>query len=428
MTTRIPINKDNYNFEDRQKKIWEDMERDMERRRRDPLSAWSHPGREWEDEIDKMRREFFNLRPENSEFGLEGSGTTSRLPARISGRINESDDGKAIIEKDEKGQPVFKVRFNMQEYKPEEVNVKMDSTKIMVSARHEEKGGGSSVSREYSREVNIPRDVDPLSLQCTLNPEGYLVVHAPLPAPNYNAIKDSSSASSLSPGVIKSSSTYQTSSSVSSKPQATALSGTSSPAFPQQQSRLIQHHISSSSKPPPTFAPPPAFNHEEVLGHPDHVIPSFKPPPDLSKLDMLDSLPSRLTAHQLHSAPPSHLQNSTFSKPPPFSSLSSTFPSGPIFPESSSQAQLSTPVVTSHDGKFQLTMPIDEFRPEELTVKTQDGKVIICARREVTTGNRAQTMEMTREHSLPDNVDPLTVKAFFTDTNNLIVEAPFLRS
>lgn len=57
-----------------------------------------------------MRKEFFHLRPENSEFGrLQGTGTLARLPTRASGRISEADDGKAIIEKDEKGQPVFKV-------------------------------------------------------------------------------------------------------------------------------------------------------------------------------------------------------------------------------------------------------------------------------------------------------------------------------
>lgn len=320
----------------------------------------------------------------------------------------------------------------MRDYKPEEVNVKMDSTKIMVSARHEEKGGGSTVSREYNREVNIPRDVDPLALQCTLNPEGYLVIHAPLPAPSYNAINDSSTATHSPPGILKSASSYQTSSTAPSRPQPAYVSSPSAFSQPQQQ-QVRTHTISMQQQPPPSSNKPPAtftqssFNHEDMLSHPDHVVPTYKPPPDLSKLDILDTAPPRSISQTLHSSS-SHLQNSTFPKPPPFSTINSAFPSGPIFPESSSQAQLSTPAVTSHDGKFQLTMPIDDYRPEELTVKTQDGKVIICARREVTSGNRAQTMEMSREHSLPDNVDPLTVKAFFTDTNNLIIEAPFIRS
>uniref|UniRef100_A0A0B7BLQ8 SHSP domain-containing protein n=1 Tax=Arion vulgaris TaxID=1028688 RepID=A0A0B7BLQ8_9EUPU len=425
MSTRIPINKDSYNFEDRQKRIWEDMERDMEKRRR-----------EWEDEIDKMRSDFFHLRPENSQFAkLDGTGTLPRLSSHISGRPTETNDGKAVIEKDENGQPVFKVRFNMKDYQPEEVNVKMDSMKIMVSARHEMKGDGSTVSREYNREVNIPREVDPLALQCILNPDGCLVVHAPLPAPSYNAVKDSSSASH-SPGILKSTSSYQTTSTVSPKPQSASVSSFP-PTFPQQQQQQQQqvrtHVINTQQAPLSSGKPTTTFNQskfiqDEMLGHPDHVVPTFKPQHDVSKLNMQESAPSRSLGQILHSTTSSNSHNSTFPKPPPFSILSSAFPSGPIFPESSTQAQLSVPAVTSHDGKFQLTMPIEDYRPEELTVKTQDKKVIISARREVSSGNRAQTMEMSREHSLPDNVDPLTVKAFFTDTNNLIVEAPFIHS
>lgn len=315
----------------------------------------------------------------------------------------------------------------MKVYKPDEINVKMDSTKIMVSARHEEKGEGSTISREYTREVNIPRDVDPLSLQCTLNPDGYLVVYAPLPVPSYSAIKDSSSASNSPPTALKSASSYQTSSAVSSKSQPASTS-----AFSQPQPQVYTHTITqqqaplSSSKAPATFTQS-SFSKEEALSHPDHVVPAYKPSLDLSKMDkQQDNAQARNNNQSFSSTKSSQVQSSTFSKPSSFSTLSSTFPSSSVFSEPSAQTQLSMPTVTSHDGKFQLVMPIDNFRPEELTVKTQDRKVIICARREVTSGNRARTMEMSREHSLPDNVDPFTVKAFFTDTNNLIIEAPFI--
>lgn len=65
--------------------------------------------RVWEDEIDKMRKEFFHLRPESSDFRLEGTGSPVRLPSQISSRVTDTDDGKAVIEKDDNGQPVFRV-------------------------------------------------------------------------------------------------------------------------------------------------------------------------------------------------------------------------------------------------------------------------------------------------------------------------------
>jgi HSP20 family molecular chaperone IbpA len=77
-------------------------------------------------------------------------------------------------------------------------------------------------------------------------------------------------------------------------------------------------------------------------------------------------------------------------------------------------------------GQFRLEIDIEDFKPEELTVKTQDKRVLVCARRQVVQGNRASTRELSREHTIPDTVDPLTIKAFFTDTGKLIVEAPYV--
>ncbi|PVD33207.1 hypothetical protein C0Q70_04458 [Pomacea canaliculata] len=77
------------------------------------------------------------------------------------------------------------------------------------------------------------------------------------------------------------------------------------------------------------------------------------------------------------------------------------------------------------DGRFKLEVEIEDFRPEELTVKTQDQRVVVCARREEKSGNRTSCRELSREYTLPDTVDPLTIKAFFTDGGKLIVEAPY---
>nr|KAG5685611.1 hypothetical protein BaRGS_022175 [Batillaria attramentaria] len=320
MSTRIPINKDGFGLEDRQKQIWEDMETDMERRRR-----------EWEDEIEKMRREFFMLRPEAEERAGSGGGG-STLPLGVTSprsRLLETvaaDDSRGMVVKDDKGNPVFKVLFDVHDYRPEEVAVKMDANKIMVSARHEATQGGSSVSREYSREVKIPNDLDPMTLQCTMGPDGILTVEAPLPVPKYSAIKDS------------------------------------------------------------TALPVSLLTVTPVRG-PHRVIPK--------------------SVHPFQ----------TFSNQQTPSNFSPPIKHG-------SGGRIGSPVV-SHDGKFKMEIDIEDFKPEELTVKTQDRKVVVCARREEKTGNRTSTRELSREHTLPDTVDPLTIKAFFTDGGKLIVEAPY---
>ena len=45
-------------------------------------------------------------------------------------------------------------RFDVSEFKPEEVNVKVQNNKLIVNAKHEEKTAQTSVSREYSRQVS----------------------------------------------------------------------------------------------------------------------------------------------------------------------------------------------------------------------------------------------------------------------------------
>ena len=89
----------------------------MERRRRD-----------WEHEIEKMRKEFFVLRPEGEGRGggLGGTGMGSSFPLGLGERVgprsrlletttsssssSAADESRGVVVKDDKGNPVFKVR------------------------------------------------------------------------------------------------------------------------------------------------------------------------------------------------------------------------------------------------------------------------------------------------------------------------------
>jgi hypothetical protein len=50
-------------------------------------------------------------------------------------------------------------------------------------------GDGVSVSNG-SQQVQIPHELDPMTLQCTMGPDGILAVEAPIPAPSYAAVRD----------------------------------------------------------------------------------------------------------------------------------------------------------------------------------------------------------------------------------------------
>ncbi|XP_046580701.1 major egg antigen-like [Haliotis rubra] len=148
----IPIKKDDLNFQDRQISLWTDMESRMEQRRK-----------EWENEFEKMRHDFFTLKPSEKRAS-----------------IIQMDNNKTLFETDSEGRQKFKVRFDVSEFKAEEIQVKVQQSKIIVNARHEEKTSNSTVSREYSRQVDIPSQVDPDKLQCLLSKDGILSIEGPV--------------------------------------------------------------------------------------------------------------------------------------------------------------------------------------------------------------------------------------------------------
>lgn len=153
----IPIQKDTLSFQDRQIKQWSNAEERMEERRK-----------KWDDEFQRMRQEFFVLKPSEKQ-------TTT---------YTSVDSLRTAFETDSEGRQVFKVRFDVTEFKPEEVQVKVQDNKIIVNARHEEKTAQTSVSREYSRQVDIPSGIDQDKLNCMLSKDGILTIEGPVIRPS----------------------------------------------------------------------------------------------------------------------------------------------------------------------------------------------------------------------------------------------------
>jgi len=66
-------------------------------------------------------------------------------------------------------------------------------------------GGDKSVSREFSRQVDIPPNIDPKSLRSTLSKDGILQVEAPVSAPAYERIREASAGGGISPRLFSAS-------------------------------------------------------------------------------------------------------------------------------------------------------------------------------------------------------------------------------
>lgn len=145
-------------FKDRQLKVWENLESKMENRKV-----------EWNQDFDKMRDEFFRLKP-----GMPEDRRASTIGLDKIGSL------RTVYEEDTEGHQRFKVRFDVSEFRPDEIQVKVQDNKVIVYAKHEERNMQTTVSREYSRQVDIPPNVDQEKLQCLLSRDGILTVDGPV--------------------------------------------------------------------------------------------------------------------------------------------------------------------------------------------------------------------------------------------------------
>ena len=129
-----------------------------------------------------MRSDFFKLKATASPSDRRPS-SENLLESRPLNDIFYDDSGT--------GNKKFCVSFDVSQFKPEEISVRTQENKLVVNAKHEEKGEGRSLSREFSRSVDIPKQIDPDRLACCLSNDGILQIEAPVPAPIYDTIEQS---------------------------------------------------------------------------------------------------------------------------------------------------------------------------------------------------------------------------------------------
>lgn len=74
----------------------------------------------------------------------------------------------------------FKVNLDVQQFKPEEINVKLVDDFLVVEGKHEEKQDQHGfISRQFTRRYKLPANVNPEAIQSHLSSDGILSITAP---------------------------------------------------------------------------------------------------------------------------------------------------------------------------------------------------------------------------------------------------------
>lgn len=86
-------------------------------------------------------------------------------------------EGEKFLSTPEDG---FQVSLNVQNFKPDEVSVKVADNNVIIEAKHEERNEDESyVSRHFSRRYAIPDDCNIKEMVSTLSSDGILTIRAP---------------------------------------------------------------------------------------------------------------------------------------------------------------------------------------------------------------------------------------------------------
>ncbi|XP_012215274.2 protein lethal(2)essential for life [Linepithema humile] len=92
--------------------------------------------------------------------------------------LREHENGWSVVKNDE---GKFHVSLDVQQFKPDEVNVKVIDNIVVVEGKHEEKKDEHGlVSRHFVRKYMVPEQCDPEKIMSTLSSDGVLTITAPM--------------------------------------------------------------------------------------------------------------------------------------------------------------------------------------------------------------------------------------------------------
>ncbi|KAF7261813.1 hypothetical protein EG68_00927 [Paragonimus skrjabini miyazakii] len=171
----------------------------------------------WNDHMRRMRKDVFSLIPMNElDFGpLTSFGATDPfdyIPAIINrmesqmqavhrhvnelmgqGTIGDWDTDvlnflRDAYEPGEDGRLHFKVRFNLQGFDPENIQVSTAKNRLTVRAKQSQRTANSRSQKEYYRMIYLPDSVEDKKFTSHLTNDGILVLEAPVRDVDYEAI------------------------------------------------------------------------------------------------------------------------------------------------------------------------------------------------------------------------------------------------
>lgn len=318
---------------------------------------------------------FFQLKPRPL-----GSVAGSSLGDRGSQEILDDATVKNLFVEDPQHKSrVFRMSFDVNNYDPKDIQVRVEDRCLVVEAKHNDQKEGSKYTKEFCRKIQLPAEVEVDKLSSSLSTDGILSIQAPVP-PTYQSLTSSTSSFGN-----------------------TALSDPN----------LL---MGSVQFPAPLRTSPITIQHQgPVRLQESSVLTS-------SASNPFQTTPQqRVTIQQVGFAPTqSQIQTQRAMSGGPV-----TIPVMPYPP--AVNVGLDRPVYTTVEGgRRRMDLVLDlgrQYTAQDVVVKVDGRRLIVEATREINEHGRISKSSMQREFDLAEDIDPTTVQAMMKVEGQLAIVA-----
>jgi len=375
-------------------------------------------------------------------------------------------------------QDKFSVEFCVQDYAPEELSIKTEGDVLIVLAKQESKtNGGKSSSKQFEQRFTLPSGVDPEKISSKLSKEGVLTVTAPREAVSISAFKKTEALENKNNGLSKANSSEGLKEPkmvcekdkieisvdakeyspedldvkvegsfiiVTAKKEIQEGGRTGTRVFEQKfglpsgvKPELVKSSLTSEgmlviTAPRGNISAQRAFT-ETIEKKMDQALQPSSWDKEMDSKEYrrpsaFDEIrrDSEINEKRIESAFDELRRDSNFSTKHDsfFDSSKSNLLNQSLMPASSDYNGISK--VQVDDDNYNIIVNVENFKPEELVIKTIDNRVVVEAKHEEKTsnGNTYSTQSLNQSFSLPKGVDPESVSSSLSKQGVLTISAP----
>ncbi|CAF1300097.1 unnamed protein product [Rotaria sp. Silwood1] len=313
----------------------------------------------------RMRLDF----PDFPEFGSVDWPTFSGSAPGLNS-ASASAAHRSFIEEDNDGRKKYKIQFDIGDFRPDELSVKVEGRMLIVKGDRQVKVGNATESKQFNRELTLPEFIDVKILQSYLSDDGVLTMEAPV---ILDRVYNASGSSALT----------------SSNPN-----------------RLVDTTFTSGRQPLSNY------------GYGNNQTNSYS---------------STSSSSSFRQEGPNLRETSSFNRSSPFRDpYSSTSSASTLVGGNNNQSSGTFATVTSrqnystNDGIKNVTYKFDlnQFAPEDIAIQVNDTMLKVTAVKQQRDGRNSTHHEFRREIGLPDGADPKNLTNTLSADGVLTIEIP----